>query len=46
MKFVKGVVITDKTEETVLRSLHQSWCMELGFPMVGFWADTGREFRN
>ena len=41
-KYIKGVVIKDKTAETLLKSLHQSWCIELGFPMVGFWADNGR----
>ena len=45
-KFVKGAVVTDKCPETVMKALHETWCMDLGFPTVGFWCDNGGEFRN
>jgi hypothetical protein len=45
-KFMKGLVVKDKTAETILKGLHGSWCMDLGFPTIGFWADNGGEFRN
>ena len=45
-KFVKGPVIKNKEAESILRGLHGSWCMELGFPPVGFWKDNGLEFWN
>ena len=41
-RFVKGLVMKDKMAETILKGLHGSWCMDLGFPTVGFWADNGR----
>ena len=40
------VVINDKRAETVMNALHAEWCMDLGFPSVGFWCDNGGEFRN
>ena len=45
-KFVKGIVIKDKSPESIMKGLHNSWCMNYGFPIVGFWADNGGEFRN
>ena len=29
-----------------MKTLHEEWCMDLGFPSVGFWCDIGGEFRN
>merc|ERR1712030_13939 len=45
-KFIKGAVLKDKTPESVINALHQGWCMEVGFPTVGWWSDNGGEFRN
>ena len=45
-KFIKGFVIRDKLPESIIKGLHGSWCMNFGFPSVGFWADNGGEFRN
>merc|ERR1711905_8676 len=45
-KFVKGAVLKDKTPESVINALHHSWCMEVGYPTVGWWSDNGGEFRN
>ena len=45
-KFVKGSVINYKCPETVMMALHETWCMDLGFPTVRFWCDNGGEFRT
>ena len=45
-KFVKGVVVKNKQPDTIIKALHGSWCMDLGYPMVGFWCDNGGEFCN
>ena len=45
-KFVKGAVVKNKQPETIIKALHGSWCMDVGFPTVGFWCDNGGEFRN
>ena len=44
--FVKGVVVKNKQPDTIIKALHRSWCMDLGYPTVGFWCDNGSEFRN
>ena len=45
-RFIKGIVIKDKNPEAIIRGIHEAWCLDVGFPMVGFWADNGGEFRN
>jgi len=45
-KFIKGVVVNDKNPQTIVKALHNSWCMEIGFPTIGWWCDNGGEFRN
>ena len=45
-KFIKGIVIKNKLPDTVMEGLHKSWCMNLGYPAVGFWADNSGEFKN
>ena len=45
-KFVKGVVVKNKNPDTIMKALHGSWCMDLGFKTVGFWCDNGGEFQN
>ena len=45
-KFVRGGVLTNKRLETIMKALHGTWCMDLGFPTVGFWCNNGGEFRN
>ena len=45
-QFIKGVVLKDKRPESVIVGLHSGWCLNLGFPTVGFYADNGGEFRN
>ena len=43
---IKGVVIKDKNPETIIRGILEAWCLDIGFPMFGFWADNGGEFKN
>merc|ERR1712112_812755 len=45
-RFVKGIVITNKKKETILKVLYYQWCCQLGYPSQGFWADNGTEFQN
>ena len=35
-KFVRGIVLHNKRPETIMNALHGTWCMDLGFPTVGF----------
>ena len=41
-----GVVLEDKKAKTILKRLELEWCMKFGYPLVGFYADNGGEFRN
>ena len=45
-KLIKGVVLKDKSADSVIKGLHGGWCMNFGYPTVGFYADNGGEFRN
>ena len=45
-RFAKGVVISNKKAETVVKSMYYDWICVLGFPSSGFWADNGKEFQN
>ena len=45
-RFIKGFVIKNKLPENVLKGIHTAWCLNFGFPTVGFWADNGGEFKN
>ena len=38
-KFAKGIVLNNKNPDTIMKALHGAWCMDLGFPTVGFWCD-------
>ena len=41
-----GAVMKDKKAETILEKLELVWINIIGFPLVGFYADNGGEFRN
>ena len=45
-RFIKGVVLKSKEPEEVIKAIHEEWCMDVGFPTVGFWSDNSGEFRN
>merc|ERR1712030_140420 len=40
-KFIKGVVVNNKNPDTIIKALHNSWCMDIGFPTIGLWCDNG-----
>ena len=46
MIFIRGTVLKDKTPESVIKGLHVAWCLDIGFPTVGFWADNKGEFKK
>ena len=45
-KFIRGRVISDKNPKRIIKAIHKAWCMNVGYPNVGFWADNRGEFRN
>merc|ERR1712237_117435 len=45
-KFIKGIVVKNKNPDTIIKALHNSRCMDIGFPTIGWWCDNGGEFRN
>ena len=45
-KFIRGIVLKDNTPKSVIKGLHGAWCLDIGFPTVGFWADNGGKFKN
>ena len=45
-KFIKATVVNNKNPGTIIKALHRSWCMDIGYPTVGFWCDNGGEFLN
>ena len=45
-RFIVGKLITNKKVDTIIQALTDSWCMLLGFPSHGFFADNGGEFAN
>ena len=45
-RFIQGKLITNKRADTIIQALTDSWCMSVGFPSQGFFADNGGEFAN
>ena len=45
-RFIQGKVITNKKVDTIIIALTESWCMNVGFPSRGFFADNGGVFSN
>ena len=43
-KFMVGKLIANKKADTVMQATMDSWCMNVGFPTIGFYADNGGEF--
>ena len=39
-------MIPNKKADTVIEALNTSWCLNIGYPSVGFFADNGGEFAN
>ena len=44
-RFMVGKLITNKKADTVMQAIMDSWCMNVGFPTLGFYADNGRIFK-
>ena len=45
-RFIQGKLIPNKKADTIIQALTDSWCMNVGFPSQGFFADNGGEFAN
>ena len=45
-RFMVGKLIANKKADTVIQAIMDSWCMNVGFPTLGFYADNGGEFSN
>ena len=45
-RFMQGKVITKKNGDIIITALTDLWCMSMGFPSQGFFADNGGEFAN
>ena len=45
-RFMVGKLLTTKKAETIINALMNHWCMNVGFPSYGFFADNGGEFAN
>ena len=45
-RFIKGKLIANKKADTIIQALTDTWCMNVGFPSQGFFADNGGEFAN
>ena len=45
-RFIQGKLITNKRVDTIINGVNNRWCMSVGFPSVGFFADNGGEFSN
>ena len=45
-KFIRGRVINDKSPKSIIKAILEAWCMNVGYPTVGFWAGYSEEFRN
>ena len=45
-RFMVGKLIANKKADTVIQAIMDSWCMNMGFPTIGFYADNGGEFSN
>ena len=46
LRFIVGKLFPNKRVDTIIQVLTDSWCMSLGFPSHGFFADNGGEFSN
>ena len=45
-RFMVGKLLSNKKAETVKQVAMDYWCMNIGFPSYGFFADNGGEFSN
>ena len=45
-RFMVGKLISNKKADTIIQAIKDSWCMSVGFPSHGFFADNRGEFSN
>ena len=45
-RFIQGKLIPNKKADMIIRALTDAWCMNVGIPSQGFFADNGGEFAN
>ena len=45
-RFIQGKLISNKKAETIIDTINITWNLNIGFPLVGFVAENGREFAN
>ena len=41
-----GKLLNNKRADNIIQAIMDNWCMNLGFPTSGFFADNGREFSD
>ena len=46
LRFMIGKLLNNKKAETIMKAIIDHWCMSIGFPSCGFFADNGGEFAN
>ena len=44
-RFMVGKLLNNKAE-TIMQAIMDYWCMSIGFPSCGFFADNGEQFAN
>ena len=45
-RFIQGKLLSNKKADTIIQALTNTWCMNVGIPSHGFFADNGSEFSN
>ena len=45
-RFIQGKLLSKKKVDMIIQALTDTWCMNVGFPSHGFFADNGSEFSN
>ena len=45
-QFIKDKLIANKKADTIINALTDSWCMSVGFPSQGFFANNSCKFSN
>ena len=40
-RFMAEKLICNKKADTIINAVNDSWCMNVGFPSIGFFADNG-----
>ena len=45
-RFVQGKINQNKKAETIITAITDSWCINVGFPLQGFFSDNSGEFAN